>query len=230
MTFCCSRPLPCSSSCFLENGGSSLQSCSESHSFKALLRLIRLFLLLLTLQSSGSLWPNYSSLHFHRYHDVRRAELSASVISPPWPSFRCWHQLLRFCRNVCWPRSLFLVHSMIPTFLTNIEFHFREFMFIPSLYALCNPICRYPVPQRSETQGRSEEYLGHWIRSRKITRDRIVLATKVCLSLCACVSRIAIFLQLGPDQYRNWFYLLLFLCCFRWLFVESAFLTFLWSM
>ncbi|XP_023526181.1 uncharacterized protein LOC111789740 isoform X1 [Cucurbita pepo subsp. pepo] len=37
----------------------------------------------------------------------------------------------------------------------------------------------YPVPQRSETQGRSEEYLGHWIRSRKITRDRIVLATKV---------------------------------------------------
>lgn len=29
----------------------------------------------------------------------------------------------------------FLVHSMIPTFLTNIEFHFREFMFIPSLYA-----------------------------------------------------------------------------------------------
>ncbi|KAG6581159.1 Protein tas, partial [Cucurbita argyrosperma subsp. sororia] len=37
----------------------------------------------------------------------------------------------------------------------------------------------YPVPQRSETQGRSEEYLGHWIRSRKITRDRIVIATKV---------------------------------------------------
>uniref|UniRef100_A0A6N2L7S6 NADP-dependent oxidoreductase domain-containing protein n=1 Tax=Salix viminalis TaxID=40686 RepID=A0A6N2L7S6_SALVM len=38
---------------------------------------------------------------------------------------------------------------------------------------------RYPVPQRAETQGRSEEYLGRWIKLRKIPRDRIVLATKV---------------------------------------------------
>ncbi|CAK7349647.1 unnamed protein product [Dovyalis caffra] len=37
----------------------------------------------------------------------------------------------------------------------------------------------YPVPQRAETQGRSEEYLGRWIKQRKIPRDRIVLATKV---------------------------------------------------
>ncbi|XP_021681396.2 uncharacterized protein LOC110665534 isoform X2 [Hevea brasiliensis] len=37
----------------------------------------------------------------------------------------------------------------------------------------------YPVPQRAETQGRSEEYLGRWIRERKIPRDRVVLATKV---------------------------------------------------
>lgn len=37
----------------------------------------------------------------------------------------------------------------------------------------------YPVPQRAETQGRSEEYLGRWIKLRKIPRDRIVLATKV---------------------------------------------------
>ncbi|KAI3472677.1 hypothetical protein Pfo_030846 [Paulownia fortunei] len=37
----------------------------------------------------------------------------------------------------------------------------------------------YPVPQRAETQGRSEEYLGRWIRSRNIPRDRVVLATKV---------------------------------------------------
>ncbi|GER32984.1 voltage-gated potassium channel subunit beta-1 [Striga asiatica] len=36
----------------------------------------------------------------------------------------------------------------------------------------------YPVPQRLETQGRSEEYLGRWIRSKKIPRDRVVLATK----------------------------------------------------
>ncbi|XP_073303510.1 uncharacterized protein [Primulina huaijiensis] len=37
----------------------------------------------------------------------------------------------------------------------------------------------YPVPQRAETQGRSEEYLGRWIRIRKIPRDQVVLATKV---------------------------------------------------
>ncbi|XP_075639782.1 uncharacterized protein LOC142611593 isoform X2 [Castanea sativa] len=37
----------------------------------------------------------------------------------------------------------------------------------------------YPVPQRAETQGRSEEYLGRWIRDRKISRDLVVLATKV---------------------------------------------------
>ncbi|KAL3570798.1 hypothetical protein D5086_028047 [Populus alba] len=37
----------------------------------------------------------------------------------------------------------------------------------------------YPVPQRPETQGRSEEYLGRWIKRRKIPRDRIVLSTKV---------------------------------------------------
>uniref|UniRef100_A0A2P2MGI8 Uncharacterized protein MANES_05G070100 n=1 Tax=Rhizophora mucronata TaxID=61149 RepID=A0A2P2MGI8_RHIMU len=38
----------------------------------------------------------------------------------------------------------------------------------------------YPVPQRAETQGRSEEYFGRWVRERKVPRDRVVLATKVC--------------------------------------------------
>lgn len=37
----------------------------------------------------------------------------------------------------------------------------------------------YPVPQKAETQGRSEEYLGRWIRERKINRAKVVLATKV---------------------------------------------------
>ncbi|KAB1203015.1 Protein tas [Morella rubra] len=37
----------------------------------------------------------------------------------------------------------------------------------------------YPVPQLAGTQGRSEEYLGRWIRDRKISRDRVILATKV---------------------------------------------------
>ncbi|XP_031488460.1 uncharacterized protein LOC116256279 [Nymphaea colorata] len=37
----------------------------------------------------------------------------------------------------------------------------------------------YPVPQCSVTQGRSEEYIGRWVRARKIPRDKVVLATKV---------------------------------------------------
>ncbi|XP_028553435.1 uncharacterized protein LOC110101641 isoform X3 [Dendrobium catenatum] len=37
----------------------------------------------------------------------------------------------------------------------------------------------YPVPQRRETQGRSEEYLGLWVRQRRVPRNRVVLATKV---------------------------------------------------
>ncbi|XP_073225839.1 uncharacterized protein [Cicer arietinum] len=37
----------------------------------------------------------------------------------------------------------------------------------------------YPVPQRGDTCGKSEEYLGRWIKHRNIPRDRLVLATKV---------------------------------------------------
>ncbi|KAG5514356.1 hypothetical protein RHGRI_035683 [Rhododendron griersonianum] len=37
---------------------------------------------------------------------------------------------------------------------------------------------RYPVPQRAVTQGRSEEYVGRWMRERKVPRDRVMLATK----------------------------------------------------
>ncbi|KAL5053678.1 hypothetical protein RYX36_034360 [Vicia faba] len=37
----------------------------------------------------------------------------------------------------------------------------------------------YPVPQRAETCGLSEEYLGRWIKHRNIPRDRLVIATKV---------------------------------------------------
>jgi aryl-alcohol dehydrogenase-like predicted oxidoreductase len=35
----------------------------------------------------------------------------------------------------------------------------------------------YPVPGRAETQGRTEEYVGHWLR--KQARDRLVIASKV---------------------------------------------------
>lgn len=36
----------------------------------------------------------------------------------------------------------------------------------------------YPVPGRPETQGRTEEYIGTWLASRK-NREQIILATKV---------------------------------------------------
>ena len=36
----------------------------------------------------------------------------------------------------------------------------------------------YPVPTISETQGRTEEYIGSWFASRK-TRDQVILATKI---------------------------------------------------
>jgi aryl-alcohol dehydrogenase-like predicted oxidoreductase len=37
----------------------------------------------------------------------------------------------------------------------------------------------YPVPPKPETQGRTEEFLGNWLRTRR-DRDRLVIATKVC--------------------------------------------------
>lgn len=35
----------------------------------------------------------------------------------------------------------------------------------------------YPVPARAETQGRTEEYLGHWLKRQQ--RDKIIVATKI---------------------------------------------------
>ncbi|MCS3902270.1 aryl-alcohol dehydrogenase-like predicted oxidoreductase [Methylohalomonas lacus] len=37
----------------------------------------------------------------------------------------------------------------------------------------------YPVPPKEETQGRTEAYLGSWLKQRK-DRDQLVLASKVC--------------------------------------------------
>jgi len=35
----------------------------------------------------------------------------------------------------------------------------------------------YPVPGKAETQGRTEEYIGHWLKTQ--ARDKVVIATKV---------------------------------------------------
>ena len=37
----------------------------------------------------------------------------------------------------------------------------------------------YPVPRRAETQGRTEEYIGNWLKARPGAREKIILASKV---------------------------------------------------
>jgi len=37
----------------------------------------------------------------------------------------------------------------------------------------------YPIPRKAETQGRTEEYIGNWLKARPGARDKIVLASKV---------------------------------------------------
>src|SRR5579872_6361900 len=36
----------------------------------------------------------------------------------------------------------------------------------------------YPIPRNAKTQGRTEEYLGNWIKKRGI-RDKLIIATKI---------------------------------------------------
>lgn len=51
----------------------------------------------------------------------------------------------------------------------------------------------YPVPAKAETQGRSEEYVGKWLKTR--LRDKIILATKV-----AGPSRGISWIRNGPES------------------------------
>lgn len=44
----------------------------------------------------------------------------------------------------------------------------------------------YPVPNKGETQGRTEEYIGEWLKNQQ--RDRLIIATKVA----------------GPSRNLNW--------------------------
>ena len=37
----------------------------------------------------------------------------------------------------------------------------------------------YPSPMRAETQGRTEQHLGHWLRARP-DRDQLIIASKIC--------------------------------------------------
>ncbi|KAL2510600.1 NAD(P)-linked oxidoreductase superfamily protein [Abeliophyllum distichum] len=57
----------------------------------------------------------------------------------------------------------------------------------------------YPVPQRVETQGKSEEYFGRWMRSRKIPRERVIFATKV-----SGPSGQMTWIRNGPESLDTW--------------------------
>jgi aryl-alcohol dehydrogenase-like predicted oxidoreductase len=37
----------------------------------------------------------------------------------------------------------------------------------------------YPVPPAKETQGRTDRYIGSWLKTGRVARGDIVLATKV---------------------------------------------------
>ncbi|KAI5082277.1 hypothetical protein GOP47_0002020 [Adiantum capillus-veneris] len=37
----------------------------------------------------------------------------------------------------------------------------------------------YPVPQNARSQGKSEQYVGRWLKQKEFTRDKVYLATKV---------------------------------------------------
>jgi len=37
----------------------------------------------------------------------------------------------------------------------------------------------YPVPPTKETQGRTDLYIGSWLKTGRVKREDIVLATKV---------------------------------------------------
>lgn len=38
----------------------------------------------------------------------------------------------------------------------------------------------YPVPTKAETQGRTEQYIGSWMRTCGVPREELIIATKVC--------------------------------------------------
>jgi aryl-alcohol dehydrogenase-like predicted oxidoreductase len=57
----------------------------------------------------------------------------------------------------------------------------------------------YPIPMKEETQGRTERYIGSWLKQRK-NRDKIVLATKVAGPMLAPYLRASTVGRTCPDR------------------------------
>jgi hypothetical protein len=110
------------------------------------------------------------------------------LATPPRRRLRCRRQLLRLRRDVGSPAPS-LIPSRFPSIFprnasVSIKKEKRETPRFESRDGLSAHLqtcllARYPVPQRSETRGRSEELLGRWLRARRVPRDSVVVATKV---------------------------------------------------
>jgi hypothetical protein len=109
-----------------------------------------------------------------RDNDDGRAERGGVLAPPPRRRLRRRRQLLRLRRDVGSPApsSPCLGSRVMKGKVSGtLDAHLQTCLLV-----------RYPVPQRSETRGRSEELLGRWLRARRAPRDSVVVATKVSKS------------------------------------------------
>jgi aryl-alcohol dehydrogenase-like predicted oxidoreductase len=60
----------------------------------------------------------------------------------------------------------------------------------------------YPVPSEAETQGRTERYIGSWLKGR--SRDGVVVATKVLSPSCPRCPRCPSFAARGAPVHGLW--------------------------
>lgn len=145
----------------LKNGCSCLQSCSWFNSLKALPRFSQSSLscfslygtengLNLSFKNPFSLFLFFCFSGTMTFGEQNSLSQSFGLLS------LAFHSGINFFDSaemyVSFPLLLFLLG-----FLNLIWCHF---------WLIFEP--RYPVPQRAETQGKSEEYIGRWIRETKI--------------------------------------------------------------
>lgn len=158
------------------NDGSSHQPCSGYDRFKALLRLD--FPLTLCRNQHGVKWSRRCLNLFLLFW--QELWLSASRILCHSP-FAFSMKLIKLESTSSTP--LKCLHCFLNSFLQLLHIHGID------TFTFYVGNSRYPVPQRAETQGMSEEYFGCWMRDRKIPRDRIVFATKVSMLIYHLICR-----------------------------------------
>ncbi|KAF8401880.1 hypothetical protein HHK36_012830 [Tetracentron sinense] len=63
-------------------------------------------------------------------------------------------------------------------FLNVFHMHLSLVLLSAMTYLVRRYLLQYPVPKRKETQGKTDLYIGSWLKSQP--RNKIILATKVC--------------------------------------------------